>query len=48
MLDKWARILINTLSIGGPRFLPETVSDRIENRPDEHYRRTQIANTTVA
>lgn len=48
MLDKWARILINTLSIGGPRFLPETVSDRIENRPDEHYRRTQIANPTVA
>lgn len=43
MLDKWARILVNTLSMGGPRFLPESVSDRIESRPDEHYRRAQIA-----
>jgi rhamnose utilization protein RhaD (predicted bifunctional aldolase and dehydrogenase) len=43
MLDKWARILVNTLSMGGPRFLPESVSDRIDNRPDEHYRRAQIA-----
>lgn len=42
MLDKWARILINTLAMGGPRFLPESVSDRIDNRPDEHHRRTQI------
>jgi ribulose-5-phosphate 4-epimerase/fuculose-1-phosphate aldolase len=45
MLDKWARILCTTLAIGGPRFLPETVSDRIDNRPDEHYRRAQIAKT---
>jgi rhamnose utilization protein RhaD (predicted bifunctional aldolase and dehydrogenase) len=45
MLDKWARILCNTLAMGGPRFLPETVSDRIDNRPDEHYRRAQIAKT---
>jgi ribulose-5-phosphate 4-epimerase/fuculose-1-phosphate aldolase len=45
MLDKWARILCPTLAIGGPRFLPETVSDRIDNRPDEHYRRAQIAKT---
>jgi rhamnose utilization protein RhaD (predicted bifunctional aldolase and dehydrogenase) len=45
MLDKWARILVNTLSMGGARFLPESVSDRIENRPDEHYRRAQIAKT---
>jgi hypothetical protein len=29
--------------MGGPRFLPESVSDRIESRPDEHYRRAQIA-----
>lgn len=43
MLDKWARILVNTLAMGGPRFLPESVSDRIENRPDEHYRRALIA-----
>lgn len=45
MLDKWARILVNTIAMGGPRFLPESVSDRIENRPDEHYRRAQIAKT---
>lgn len=43
MLDKWARILAATLAMGGPRFLPESVSDRIESRPDEHYRRAQIA-----
>jgi rhamnose utilization protein RhaD (predicted bifunctional aldolase and dehydrogenase) len=48
MLDKWARILVNTFSMGGPRFLPESVSDRIENRPDEHYRRAQIAKTTAS
>lgn len=46
MLDKWARILVNTLAMGGPRFLPESVSDRIENRPDEHYRRAQIAKSS--
>jgi rhamnose utilization protein RhaD (predicted bifunctional aldolase and dehydrogenase) len=43
MLDKWARILLGAFQAGGPRFLPETVSDRINSRPDEHYRRSQIA-----
>jgi ribulose-5-phosphate 4-epimerase/fuculose-1-phosphate aldolase len=43
MLDKWARIIVGTLSVGGPKFLPSEVSDRIDNRPDEHYRRKQIA-----
>jgi rhamnose utilization protein RhaD (predicted bifunctional aldolase and dehydrogenase) len=42
MLDKWARILAGTLAAGGPQFLPSAVSDRIDNRPDEHYRRAQI------
>ncbi len=42
MLDKWARVLAGTLAVGGPKFLPSAVSDRIDNRPDEHYRRTQI------
>jgi rhamnose utilization protein RhaD (predicted bifunctional aldolase and dehydrogenase) len=46
MLDKWARILLGAFQAGSPRFLPETVSDRIDNRPDEHYRRTQITNQT--
>lgn len=43
MLDKWARILGATLSIGGPRYLPDTASDRINNRPDEQYRRKQLS-----
>jgi rhamnose utilization protein RhaD (predicted bifunctional aldolase and dehydrogenase) len=42
MLDKWARILAGNYALGGPRFLDETISDRIENRPDEHYRRAVI------
>ncbi|HEV2328065.1 MAG TPA: class II aldolase/adducin family protein [Verrucomicrobiae bacterium] len=44
MLDKWANILAATFMISGPRFLDETLSDRIENRPDEHYRRRAIGN----
>lgn len=42
MLDKWASVLSGVLAIGGPRFLDEELSDRIEHRPDEHYRRAQI------
>lgn len=42
MLDKWARVLAGTLALGGPKFLPSAVSDRIDQRPDEHYRRAQI------
>jgi rhamnose utilization protein RhaD (predicted bifunctional aldolase and dehydrogenase) len=42
MLDKWARVLAGTLAVGGPQFLPPAASDRIDNRPDEHYRRAQI------
>lgn len=45
MLDKWARVLANTFAVGGPRFLPESVRERIDNRLDEHYRRAQIAKT---
>jgi rhamnose utilization protein RhaD (predicted bifunctional aldolase and dehydrogenase) len=39
MLEKWARILLETATFGGPQFLDETLSDRIEHRPDEHHRR---------
>lgn len=39
MLDKWARILGAALAAGGPRYLPDTVSDRINSRPDHQYRR---------
>lgn len=42
MLDKWANILAGTYAVGSPQFLDETISDRIENRPDEHYRRHMI------
>lgn len=43
MLDKWARILLGNYTLGGPRFLPDATSTRIDTRPDEHYRRAQIA-----
>jgi rhamnose utilization protein RhaD (predicted bifunctional aldolase and dehydrogenase) len=43
MLDKWARILVGNFALGGPEFLPEKNSTRIDTRPDEHYRRAQIA-----
>lgn len=42
MLDKWARILAGTLAFGTPKFLPSAVSERIDQRPDEDYRRAQI------
>jgi rhamnose utilization protein RhaD (predicted bifunctional aldolase and dehydrogenase) len=42
MLDKWARILVGNFALGGPQFLPDTISTRIDTRPDEHYRRAQI------
>jgi rhamnose utilization protein RhaD (predicted bifunctional aldolase and dehydrogenase) len=42
MYVKTARILLGTLTFGGPRFLtPENVA-RIHTRPDEHYRQKQI------
>ncbi|HEY8902639.1 MAG TPA: class II aldolase/adducin family protein [Chthoniobacterales bacterium] len=44
MLDKWARILATNFALGGPQFLESSISDRIENRPDEHYRRKAIGN----
>jgi rhamnose utilization protein RhaD (predicted bifunctional aldolase and dehydrogenase) len=42
MLDKWAAILAGNYALGGPQFLKDNVSDRIESRPDEHYRRRAI------
>ena len=42
MLDKWARILVGNFALGGPAFLPDSTSTRIDTRPDEHYRRAQI------
>ncbi|HIY67465.1 MAG TPA: class II aldolase/adducin family protein [Candidatus Agrococcus pullicola] len=42
MADKFAKILTAALAVGEPRFLPESVLDRIENRDDEHYRRRML------
>ena len=42
--DKWARTLLGTFTMGGPRYLTEQQTRRIETRPDEVYRRKQIAN----
>lgn len=42
MLDKWASVLLGTYAAGGPQFLEDGISDRIESRPDEHYRRREL------
>ena len=42
MLDKWASILAGNYAVGEPQLLEEKNSDRIEHRPDEHYRRRAI------
>jgi len=42
MLDKWASVLLGNHAVGEPHFLEEQNSDRIETRPDEHYRRQII------
>ena len=41
--DKWARTLLGTFTMGGPRYLTSQQAKRIETRPDEAYRRKQIA-----
>jgi rhamnose utilization protein RhaD (predicted bifunctional aldolase and dehydrogenase) len=42
MADKWARILCGTYALGGPHYLSKKYADRIDNRPDEHYRRQTL------
>lgn len=42
MADKWAKVIVGTYAMGGPTFLPTNQADRIENRPDEHYRRRAL------
>ena len=42
MADKWARILLGTFASRGPHYLSKKQADRIENRPDEKYRRQTI------
>ncbi|ADI14830.1 class II aldolase/adducin family protein [Truepera radiovictrix] len=43
MADKWARVLLGTYALGGPRFLPPEEVRRIDRRLDEHYRRNRLA-----
>lgn len=42
MADKWARTLLGTYALGGPRFLPESEVARIDLRLDEDYRRRRL------
>lgn len=42
MADKWAKIIVGTYTLGGPNYLPEGQSERIDTRLDEHYRRRQL------
>ena len=43
MADKWARTILGAYTMGGPRYLTVEQARRIETRPDEAYRRKQIA-----
>jgi rhamnose utilization protein RhaD (predicted bifunctional aldolase and dehydrogenase) len=42
MADKWARILLGTYALGGPKFLPPSEVSRIDNRLDEMHRRREL------
>ncbi len=42
MADKWAKVLQGTYALGGPNFLPAQHMERIDSRPDEHYRRRTL------
>jgi rhamnose utilization protein RhaD (predicted bifunctional aldolase and dehydrogenase) len=43
MAVKVARVLLGTVTAGGPAFLTEHHVERIDGRPDEHYRRAILA-----
>ena len=47
MADKWARILVGTYALGGPRFMSEDDVARIDSRLDEHERRRRLADEGV-
>ena len=42
MLDKWARVLLGTFAVGGPKYLDEKDAAKIDERLDEAYRRKMI------
>ena len=43
MADIWARAILGTYNMGGPRYLTTEQTMRIETRPDEEYRRIQLS-----
>jgi rhamnose utilization protein RhaD (predicted bifunctional aldolase and dehydrogenase) len=43
MTDKWARIILGTYTLGGPRPMTPANVERIDNRLDEEYRRQLLA-----
>jgi rhamnose utilization protein RhaD (predicted bifunctional aldolase and dehydrogenase) len=43
MAVKASRVLAGALAVGGSTALPDTEADRIDARPDEHYRRAALA-----
>lgn len=45
MCVKVASVVEGALSVGGPVYLDEASARRIEDRPDEHYRRRMLAGT---
>lgn len=44
MADKWARTILGTYTMSGPKNLTDDQAHRIETRPDEAYRRKKISN----
>lgn len=47
MADKWAKIIVGTYALGGPNFFPDTQAERIDTRPDEHYRRSRLLDSAA-
>ena len=43
MAQKWARVLVGALQLGGPRYLSADSVDAIDSRLDEDYRRKQLS-----
>lgn len=43
MAQKWARILVGSLQLGGATYLSEASADAIDGRQDEHYRRKMLS-----
>lgn len=42
MAHKWARIVLGSFAMGGPKFLPDALAQRIEGRDDELVRKKAL------